>query len=55
MGIFRDEPILDRIYAWTCTYLKEELLNGSIPDKSLQSEVISVDLLQNYLFSVNYN
>ena len=26
-------PILDRIYAWTSTYLKEELVNGLILER----------------------
>ncbi|XP_065872842.1 ent-kaur-16-ene synthase, chloroplastic-like isoform X1 [Euphorbia lathyris] len=39
LTISQNEPILDRIYNWTTSYLKHELLNGSISDKSLQNEV----------------
>ena len=46
LSIFQDEPILDRIYAWTSTYLKEELVNGLILDKSLQAQVIFFFLIK---------
>ncbi|XP_048232203.1 ent-kaurene synthase TSP4, chloroplastic isoform X1 [Ricinus communis] len=39
LEICEDESALCRIYAWTSNYLKEELVNGEIPDKSLQAEV----------------
>lgn len=38
--IFQSEPVLERIYAWTSTYLGEELAStGGIQDKSLHDEV----------------
>ncbi|EEF36535.1 Ent-kaurene synthase B, chloroplast precursor, putative [Ricinus communis] len=37
--IFQDEPVLDKINAWTSTYLEKELRDGTIPDKSLHAEV----------------
>ncbi|KAF2320390.1 hypothetical protein GH714_027368 [Hevea brasiliensis] len=37
--IFADEPVLDRIYAWTSTCLNDMLVNGAISEKNLQIEV----------------
>ncbi|KAJ9168340.1 hypothetical protein P3X46_019880 [Hevea brasiliensis] len=40
MIIFPNEHILERIYAWTSTYLKNELASiGAIQDRSLHNEV----------------
>ncbi|XP_057985882.1 ent-kaurene synthase, chloroplastic [Hevea brasiliensis] len=40
MIIFPNEPVLERIYDWTRTYLENELVStGAIQDKSLQNEV----------------
>ncbi|XP_057985895.1 ent-kaurene synthase TSP4, chloroplastic-like isoform X2 [Hevea brasiliensis] len=38
MTIFQNEPVLERIYAWTRTYLEKKLV-GTIQDKSLHNEV----------------
>lgn len=37
--IYADEPVLDRIQAWTSAYLDEELVNGAISNKALRREV----------------
>lgn len=39
LTVSADEPVLDRIFAWTSTYLNEELVNGAISEKNLQAEV----------------
>ncbi|KAF2304476.1 hypothetical protein GH714_031906 [Hevea brasiliensis] len=40
MIIFPNEPVLERIYDWTRTYLENELVStGAIQDKSLHNEV----------------
>lgn len=40
MTIFQNEPVLERIYAWTSTYLEEKAASaGEIQDKSLQNDV----------------
>uniref|UniRef100_B9SIL7 Ent-sandaracopimaradiene synthase KSL3, chloroplastic n=1 Tax=Ricinus communis TaxID=3988 RepID=KSL3_RICCO len=63
MAIFQNEPTLDRIYAWTSTYLKEKLLKGVISDKSLREEVDFVlkhpharlERIENRKFIESYN
>ncbi|WCJ18738.1 Ent-kaurene synthase chloroplastic [Euphorbia peplus] len=39
LKVSEKEGILDRIYSWATSYLKHQLFNASISDKSLQNEV----------------
>ena len=40
--IYPNEEPLERIQAWTTTYLKDQLLNQSINDKKLHKEVMKL-------------